>query len=119
MATAVYGRKRVKQAEIDAGERESLTIEEREELNRPRRENRVLKKEKEVSKKRCLLRQGRREPVNYFRFIDAERTYQPVSLQCRMLGAPVAVTTPEGAGRRLRRSHEDAVPTERIAEIHL
>ena len=41
----------IKQAEIDSGERQGLTTDEREELRRLRRENRVLQQEREVLKK--------------------------------------------------------------------
>lgn len=38
----------IKQSEIDAGEREGLTTEELEELRRLRRENRILREEREI-----------------------------------------------------------------------
>lgn len=41
----------VKQAEIDAGEREGLSTDERAELRRLRRENRLLRSEREILKK--------------------------------------------------------------------
>jgi len=41
----------IKQAEIDRGQREGLTTKEREELRRLRRENKILREEREILKK--------------------------------------------------------------------
>ncbi|MDQ3303456.1 MAG: transposase [Actinomycetota bacterium] len=48
-------RRWVKQHEIDEGEREGLSTDEREELGRLRRENRTLKQEREFLKKAAVF----------------------------------------------------------------
>ena len=52
-----------------------------------RRENRVLRQEREILKKRRgLLHQGERDAVTAFRFVEAEKATYPVSMLCRLLG---------------------------------
>ncbi len=48
-------RRWIRQHEIDAGKREGLTTEEREELSKLRRENRTLRQEREFLKKAAVF----------------------------------------------------------------
>ena len=45
----------LKQSEIDTGQREGLTTEEREELRRLRKENKVLRQERDILKKATVF----------------------------------------------------------------
>jgi transposase len=53
--TVTAVRRWVAQAEIDAGQREGLTTAEREELTRLRRENRVLREERDILKRATVF----------------------------------------------------------------
>ena len=53
-------RRWIRQHEVDEGEREGLTTDEREELSRLRRENKILRQEREFLKKAAVSSTGQR-----------------------------------------------------------
>ena len=56
--------------------------------------------------------------MSIFRFIEAEKTYLPVALLCRMLGVSRSGYYDWKGRPPSKRSREDAAFTERIKEIH-
>jgi putative transposase len=65
-----------------------------------------------------LLRQGGRDSVNIFRFIDAERAYLPVALLCRTLEVSRSGYHAWCSRLPSERNREDAILTAKIHEIH-
>src|SRR5438477_3196608 len=58
----------VAQADVDSGRRDGVTTAEREELSRLRRENRVLREEREILRKAAAFLCQGDNPVSRFRF---------------------------------------------------
>lgn len=77
----------VRQSKIDEGKASGLTSEEREEFQRLKRENKLLREEKEILKKAyTFLRPGDRSRKTRFKLIDEEKSHHAVSRLARTLG---------------------------------
>ena len=110
----------VKQAELDAGERQDgLTTDEKAEIAQLRREVKRLKQEQEILKNRCLVR-SRNGPrsAEIFQFIKANRSDYPIQTMCRVLevsrsGSYAWLKRPPS-----QRTKEDEKLTNRIRTIY-
>ncbi|MGZ6388146.1 MAG: IS3 family transposase [Ktedonobacterales bacterium] len=111
----------LKQADVDEGKRsDGLTTDEQEELRRLRRENCILREEREILKKAGgLLRAGDQlNPLAGYEFVEREQANHAVVTLCRVLGV-----SPSGywAWRKRPpspRTRADAELSGQIAAIH-
>jgi hypothetical protein len=106
----------MKQDEVGSGRIGALTTTEREELRFLRRENRVLKEERE----RYFLRLGdEQEPVRVFEFIQRDEANHSVTTMCRVPGVSSGGYYKWRKQRVCVRKQSDIELTRVICSIHL
>lgn len=78
----------IARADIDDGRKDGVTTSEREEPRAARRENRMLRMEKEIlGKAAAFFRHPERPSAELtFQLIEAETANSPVTMPCRLLG---------------------------------
>ena len=84
-------RKWTRQLDVDDGRRDGVSRDEREELRRLRRENRILTEEREILRKAVVFFAQDGRTVTVFGFIAATKTEHAVQTMCRVLGQPLGI----------------------------
>ena len=112
-------RRWLKQAELDTGSRQAgLSMPERKELVKLRRDNRRLRMEREILAKAAAWFARETDSIRIFEFVRAYQARYPIACQCRVLGVS---TSGYYAWQRRPPSHRtqaNRALSQEIAKIH-
>ncbi len=87
-----------------------------EENHRRRKQNAVLREEREVLERRSLLREG--DPVTAYRFIDAENARHTLRMICRVIGVSRPAYHVRRAAQMVANADADALVRAHIRGAH-